>query len=168
MIVSTAQDLPIGVAVCGANRQDATFTGEALASVVVELPVALPRDRSKDQPQGHTYKSGKLTRASLREYRTQLKEGQDVRALPYLRADGNFAKIPAQLGAKQQGFRLWAPQKQQSRRGLGIIRSSVERTHSLLNQFGRLFRRLDRKAEHYLAWAHFACCVIFMRRGFFP
>ena len=37
--MATADDLPIGVAVCGANRQDATFAAQALAQVVVPLPL---------------------------------------------------------------------------------------------------------------------------------
>ena len=169
MIVATADDLPIGVAVCGANRQDASFTAEALASVVVDLPVDdAPQPQPQPQPPSQTYKSGKRTRENLRQLQTQLDDGQDVRALPYLRADGNFAKVPARHAAKQQGLRLWAPAKGQSRRGLGPIRASVERAHALLNQFGRIFRRLDRKAERYLAWAQLACCVIFMRQGYFP
>jgi hypothetical protein len=172
VIVATADDLPIGAAVCAANRQDASFTGEALASVVVPLPVDRspgPRPPSQDAPD-ERYGDGRLKRSSRRELRKRLESGRDVRALPYLRADGNFAKVPARNEAKEQGFRLWAPDKHkgQSRRGLGPIRSAVERAHALLNQFGRIFRRLDRKARCYLGWVQLACCVIFMRQGFFP
>ncbi len=94
----------------------------------------------------------------------------DARPLPYTRADGNFAKAPSRHGAAAAGFRLWAPDKKrgQSRKGLGVIRSGVERVHALLNQFGRVARRLDRDDRLYLAWAQFACCLIYMRRGFFP
>lgn len=171
MIVATADDLPVGAAVCGANRQDATFTGAALAGVVVESPVepAGPRDDVSSSSRGR-YGNGRLTRSSLRALRDGLGSGRDVRALPYLRADGNFAKVPARHDAMRQGFRLWAPDKRkgQSRRGLGRVRSSVERAHATLNQFGRVCRRLDRGDRWYLAWVQLACCVIFMRRGFFP
>ena len=138
MLVAIAGDLPIGACVCAANRQDATFTGEALASVVVESP-ALP--------------------------------DADVRAMPYTRADGNFAnKAPAKEGARRSGYRLWAPDVRQgeSRRGLGRVRSCVERAHALLNQFGRVSRRWDRKARRYLGWVQLAASLIFMRQGFFP
>jgi hypothetical protein len=162
--------LPLGAAVGGANRQDASFTDAALASVVVPSPVQtrLTQGQGECEVQRRRYEDGKLTGATVREMKNQFKKGQDVRALPYLRADGNLAKLPARYDAKQQGFRLWAPEKDQSRRGLGRIRSSVERVHALLNQFGRIFRRLDRRQSWYLGWVQLACCVIFMRQGFFP
>jgi putative transposase len=166
VLVATGDDLPVGVVVCGANRQDATFTGEALASVVIELPVERAV-KSIVKEKGRR-RDGKRSNAQLRDLQKQLHEGQDSRAMPYLRGDGNFAKIPARLAAKREGFRLWAPSVGQSRRGLGRIRSSVERAHALLNQFGRVFRRFDRRDKWYLAWAQLACCVIFMRQGFFP
>jgi len=160
--------------VCGANRQDASFTAEALASVVVPLPLQPPQQRQAKVTTRRD-KNGKLTRRSrkqlLRQWDHQQRSSDhDVRALPYLRADGNFAKVPTRLQAKQQGYRLWAPQKSkgQSRRGLGIIRSSVERGHALLNPFGRIFRRMDRRQGRYLAWVQLASCIIFMRQGFFP
>jgi hypothetical protein len=52
---------------------------------------------------------GKRSNAQLRELQKQLQEGDDPRAMPYLRGDGNFAKIPARLEAKREGFRLWEP-----------------------------------------------------------
>ena len=140
-MISTAADLPIGACVCGANRQDATFTGEALASVVVPSPVRMAQIIA------------------------------DERALPYTRGDGNFAnKAPAREAARRNGFRLWAPdvRQGQSRRGLGRVRSCVERAHALLNQFGRVYRRWDRSAKSYLGWVQLASCLIFMRQGFFP
>ena len=166
MLVATAEDLPVGAAVCGANRQDATFTGEALAGVVIELPVDIRRQLSEVQ-KGRR-RDGKKSTVQLEQAKEQLRQDPDVRSMPYLRADGNFAKNPTRLAAKQQGFRMWAPNPGQSRRGLGPIRSSVERAHALLNQFGRVSRRLDRRDSWYLAWVQFACCVIFMRQGFFP
>jgi transposase len=161
-------DLPIGASICGANRQDATFTAAALASVVAQLPV----DRlvlAQQIPPVHPAK--KLSGAQRRKVTAVLMQatnGLDFRSLPFLRGDGNFAKDPARIRAKQAGYRLWAPSVGQSRRGLGRIRSSVERAHAFLNQFGRIARRLDRDANRYLAWVQLACCIIFMRRGFFP
>ena len=165
-MVATAEDLPIGAVICGANRQDATFTGSALASVVIQGPVDRRRQASLQDAGRRT--DGKQTNAQLRKLQEQLQGGSEVRAMPYLRADGNFAKIPARLQGKQQGFRLWAPRPGQSRSGLGRIRSSVERAHALLNQFGRVCRRLDRCDQRYLSWVQLACCIIFMRQGFFP
>lgn len=165
-MVATAEDLPIGAAICGANRQDATFTGCALASVVVQGPV----DRACEVPQQEAGRraDGKQSNAQLRKLQEQLHGQPELRAMPYLRGDGSFAKIPACLQSKQQGFRLWAPRRGQSHSGLGRIRSSVERAHALLNQFGRVCRRLDRSAQRYLGWVQLACCIIFMRQGFFP
>lgn len=143
--MSTAQDLPVGACVCGANRQDATFTGEALASVV--LP-----------PEGPTPPGEPAT-------------PPDDRSMRRLRADGNFAgKKPTREAARSRGYRLYAPdvRRGQSRKGLGRIRSSVERCHALLNQFGRVARRFDRRERRYLGWVQLAACVIFMRQGFFP
>jgi hypothetical protein len=164
-------DLPIGAA-CGANRQDATFTAAALAGMVVDSPVEASAKSGPDtepQARGNQLdRHGHLNRQSRRKLAEQFRNGSDERALPYLRGDGNFAKVPARSEAKKQGYRLWAPAQGQSRRGLGSIRSSVERAHALLNQFGRVFRRFDRQQHRYLAWVQLACCLIFMRQGFFP
>jgi hypothetical protein len=166
VLVSTADDLPVGAVVCGANRQDATFAGAALTSVVVDAPVQRLTTLAPPEPGRRC--DGKQTNKQLRQMRQQLQGDPDVRAMPYLRGDGNFAKIPARCQAKREGFRLWAPQPGHSRSGLGRIRSSVERGHALLNQFGRVFRRLDRRDRWYLGWVQLACCIIFMRQGFFP
>lgn len=171
MIVSTRDDLPIAAAVCRANQQDASVVAQTLSSAVVQLPVSL--DRLTDPTDlGPRNKRGKFTDAQRRRAKALLQDESrlDRRALPYLRADGNFAKDPSRLAAKQAGWRLWAPDAgmKQSRRGLGVIRSSVERSHALLNQCGRIYRRLDRTSRRYLAWIELACCLIFMRRGFFP
>lgn len=39
----------------------------------------------------------------------------------------------------------------------------VERTHSWLNRFRRLFVRWEKKVENYLAMIHFACAYIAFR-----
>jgi hypothetical protein len=97
VLVSTAQNLPIGAAVCAANRQDASFTGEALAGVVVSLPVNRPLEQNHPPQQKLNARDnrGRIKRSSVRVLEDQLHIGQDLRVLPYLRADGNFAKIPA-------------------------------------------------------------------------
>ena len=189
VVVASAEDLPLGAAICSASQQDATFTQRALASVVVPLPLdeasqplgqlpvqgraRLSRAERRRYRRGlfrRRNRDGRLSEAVRRALQIELDQGQDLRALPYLRGDGNFAKVPARCDAKRAGFRLWAPDrsKRQSRRGLGVVRSAVERVHALLNQFGRVFRRLDRDDNLYLAWVQLACCIIFLRRGFFP
>jgi transposase len=179
--VSTADDLPVGAALGPANRQDASFTAQALAGAVIPPPGPTPAARvgpagpAVDAPAGRRG-NGNLSTGQLGRLRRRLlgppdgpgAGGPDVRSMPYLRADGNFAKVTARLAAKGQGWRLWAPNPGRPRRGLGSIRSSVERAHALLNQFGRVSRRLDRDPARYLAWVQLACSVIFMRRGFFP
>ena len=190
VLISSAEDLPLGAAVSAANRKDSTFTQRALASLVVTLPLDHSAQPILQWPVDHPSHVGRRRRrryrrqfcAHLRErgrrdrlpaptigmLKSELKTGRDTRALPYLRGDGTFAEVPAKADAKRQGFRLWAPANGQSRRGLGRVRSAVERTHALLNQFGRVFRRLDRSDRNYLGWVQLACCILFMRRGFFP
>jgi hypothetical protein len=189
VLIASAEDLPLGAAVAPAHQQDSTFTQRALASVVVELPLDALAQPSLQWPVGQSSavnraqrrrhrrrfcthlkreRGGRLSRPMIGKLTAELQQGQDTRALPYLRGDGSFAKIPAKADAKRQGFRLWAPAEGQSRRGLGQVHSAVERTHALLNQFGRIFRRLDRSDRNYLAWVHLASCIIYMRRGFFP
>jgi transposase len=167
VIVSSADDLAIGACLCGANQQDATFAADALRRVA-ELPV---EKWAIAPPIPKPIKNKKASGAERRKIKSKLFQaanGVDLRALPYTRGDGNFAKDPTRLGARDAGYRLWAPKVGQSRRGLGRVRSSVERAHAFLNQFGRIARRLDRHATFYLGWVHLACCLIFMRRGFFP
>ena len=40
------------------------------------------------------------------------------------------------------------------------VRWSVERTHSWINRFQRLFVRFEKKASNYLALVHFSCSSI--------
>jgi transposase len=184
VLVSSADDLPLGIALCPANRQDATYTQQALQNMVIEPPLQpmpapaavgwqVDSDYQPADPEPITVErpeSGRLNRTLIGQLEAELHRGVDRRALPYLRGDCTFAKVPAYAGAKREGYRMWAPDKNagQSRRGLGTVRLAVERTHALINQFGRIFRRLDRIAGRYLAWVQLACCLIYLRRGFFP
>jgi transposase len=60
-----------------------------------------------------------------------------------------------------------APKRGRTRqKGVGRVRCAVERGHAFLTQFGRVGRRLDRKARRYLGWIELAACVIFLRSGF--
>jgi hypothetical protein len=166
VLISTAEDLPVAATVCGANRQDATFVTPALLSLPIHPPIM--QELAALQIEAGRRSNGKQSTTQLQKLGEQLQSSPDVRAMPYLRGDGNFAKITARCCAKQQGFRLWAPRNGQSRRGLGRVRSSVERTHALLNQFGRVCRRFDRRVNRYAGWIALASSLIFMRQGFFP
>jgi len=44
--------------------------------------------------------------------------------------------------------------------------NAVERCHNFFAQFGRIFRRFDRSARHYLGWLESAACIILLRSGF--
>jgi transposase len=90
----------------------------------------------------------------------------DERDLPRVTTDGAYNNRPTRGRAKAGGFRLQAPQRGQKARGLGKVRNAVERCHNFFAQFGRVFRRFDRKARHYLAWLEMAACVILLRSGF--
>ena len=47
--------------------------------------------------------------------------------------------------------------------GFKARRWVVERTHSWMNRFRRIFIRWDKTAAHYLAFLHFACALIAFR-----
>ena len=90
----------------------------------------------------------------------------DPRALPRVQADGAYGNAPTQERARRAGFRLQAPTRGHARPGVGIIRNAVERCHNFFAQFGRIFRRFDRSARHYLGWLELAACLILLRSGF--
>jgi transposase len=72
----------------------------------------------------------------------------DPRDLPRARADGAYGNRPTQARASAAGFRMQAPKRGRARQpGVGRIRCAVERGHALLAQFGRIARRLDRRAR---------------------
>ena len=90
----------------------------------------------------------------------------ESRSLPHAQADGAYGNQPTQERAQRAGFRLQAPRRGEARPGVGKIRNAVERCHNFFAQFGRVFRRFDRLARHYLAWLEMAACVILLRSGF--
>jgi hypothetical protein len=87
-------------------------------------------------------------------------------SLPRVQADGAYGNGPTQERARRAGFWLQAPKRGQARPGVGKIRNAVERCHNFLAQFGRVFRRFDRSARHYVAWLELATCIILLRSGF--
>jgi transposase len=129
--------MPLGVAVAGANANDGCQTQRVLESLVIRPP----------QP-------------------AQPAAVPDERALPRATADGAYNNKPTRQRAQAAGFRLQTPKRGQKEHGLGKVRNAVERCHNFFAQFGRVFRRFDRSARHYLAWLEMAACVILLRSGF--
>ena len=74
------------------------------------------------------------------------------RSLPRAQADGAYGNAPSRERAQRAGLRLQAPTRGQARPGVGKLRNAVERCHNFFAQFGRVFRRVDRSARHYLGW----------------
>jgi hypothetical protein len=90
----------------------------------------------------------------------------DWRSLPRAQADGAYGNGPTQARARRAGFQLQAPRRGKAQPRVGKIRNAVERCHNFFTQFGRVVRRFDRSARHYLAWSELAACIILLRSGF--
>ena len=129
--------MPLGVVVAGANANDGCQTEAALHALVVRPPAA-----------------------------TGFVPEVDWRSLPRVQADGAYGNGPTQARAHRAGFRLQAPKRGKAQPGVGNIRNAVERCHNFFAQFGRVFRRFDRSARHYLGWLELAACIILLRSGF--
>src|SRR5262249_38286073 len=87
----------------------------------------------------------------------------DRRDKPRVRADGAYGNKPTAERAANAGFRMEAPKRGKTRaKGVGRIRCSVERGHTLLAHFGRSARRFDRQVGRYLAWVQRAACIIIL------
>ena len=132
-MLTEANDLPIGLAVAGANRNDMKLVRMTIDSI--------PVDRSKPtraQPQGMCMDKGY--------------DYEDVRET--LREFGFTAHIRAR-GEEAQAIKREA--------GFKARRWVVERSHSWMNRFRRVLIRWDKSATHYLAFLHFACALIAFR-----
>jgi transposase len=129
--------MPLGVIVTGANANDGCQTEDVLRALVIAPPVA-----------------------------ESAEPGCDSRDFPRVQADGAYGNGPTQERAERAGFRLQAPQRGKAQAGVGTIRNAVERCHNFFAQFGRIFRRFDRSARHYLGWLELAACIILLRSGF--
>ena len=133
--------MPLGVVVRGANANDGCQAGDLLHALVVVPPVPEQSGAAPEDP-------------------------PEERALPTAQGDGAYGNNPTRQRAQGAGFRMQAPKRGQSRRGLGTVRSAVERSHNFFAQFGRIAHRKDRSATRYLAWVQLAACIIFIRSGF--
>ncbi len=124
--------------ITGANANDGVQTKDALQALVVRPPEP---ERPAPAPVDH-------------------------RSLPTAQADGAYGNSPTRQRAQEAGFRMQAPKRGEKRPGVGKVRNAVERCHNFFAQFGRVFRRFDRSARHYLGWLEMAACVILLRSGF--
>jgi transposase len=129
--------MPLGVTVTKAGAADGCQTHKVLAALVVKPP----------QPDVAA-------------------EAPDERGRPTAQADGAYGNGPSRGRAASQGFRLRAPGRGQKRPGVGKVRNAVERCHNFFAQFGRVGRRLDRRARNYLGWCQLAAGVILIRSEF--
>ena len=129
--------MPLGLVITGANANDGCQAKDVLQALVVHPE---PPERATSRP--------------------------DERGLPTSIADGAYNNRPTKQRAREAGFRLRAPKRGRKDHGLGKVRNAVERCHNFFAQFGRIARRLDRRAGHYLGWAQLAACLIFIRSGF--
>jgi len=117
----------------GANRHDLKVVQQTVNSLVVKRP----RPTQK-RPQGMGLDKGD----DYAEVRDTLKE---VGFTAHIRARGEEAQaMKRHAGVKA---RRWV----------------VERTHSWMNRFRRVFIRWDKSPDNYLAFLHFACALIAFR-----
>lgn len=132
-LLTEGHGVPIGLAVAGANRHDMKLARATIESLVVERP-----EPSDEQPQGMCLDKG----YDYTEIRELLVE---FGFTAHIRSRGEEAKELAQEAGKPA--RRWV----------------VERTHSWMNRFRRILIRWEKKAEHYVAFLHFACALIALR-----
>jgi putative transposase len=117
----------------GANRHDMKLVKQTVNSRVVKRPRP-----TKKRPQGMCLDKG----YDYAEVRDTLKEF------------GFTAHIRAR-GEEAQAMKRHA--------GVKARRWVVERTHSWMNRFRRVFIRWDKSPDNYLAFLHFACALIAFR-----
>ena len=132
-LLSEGHGVPLGVAVTGANRHDMKLTQPTLASLVVERPAPTP-----EHPQGVCLDAG----YDYQEVRDILAE---LGFTAHIRSRGEEAReLKEKAGSRA---RRWV----------------VERTHSWMNRFRRIWIRWEKKPENYIGFLHFACALIAFR-----
>jgi transposase len=132
-VLTEEHGVPIGLAIDGANRHDMKLVRATLTSLVVARP-----EPTQQQPQG-------MCLDKAYDY-------DEVRAI--LTEFGFTAHIRSR---SEEAHERAAEAGKRARRWV------VERTHSWINHFRRLFVRWEKKPEHYLAFLHFACALIAFR-----
>jgi putative transposase len=132
-LLTEGQGVAIGLAIDGANRHDMKLVRATIESIVVERPAP-----SDEQPQGMCLDAAydyDEVRATLEEFGFTA----------HIRSRTEEAKELVREAGKRA--RRWV----------------VERSHSWMNRFRRILVRWEKKAEHYLAFLHFACALIAFR-----
>lgn len=132
-MLTDAAGVPLSLVIEGANRHDMKLMRATLEAILIPRPAPTPA-----QPQGLCLDQGY--------------DYGEVRDL--VQAFGFTAHIRAR-GAEAQALKRDASFK--ARRWV------VERTHSWLNRFRRIFIRWEKRADTYLAMLHVACGIITWR-----
>ncbi len=129
--------IPLGVCVEGANRHDMKLVEETLESILAPRP-----EPTEEEPQNLCLDKG----YDYDEVRDLVEE---FGFTAHIRARGEEAR----LIKEKAGFkaRRWV----------------VERTHSWMNRFRRIFTRWEKKAENYLGMLHLVCAIITIRQVIF-
>lgn len=129
--------IPLGVCVEGANRHDMKMVEETLESILAPRP-----EPTEKHPQHLCLDKG----YDYDEVRDLVEE---FGFTAHIRARGEEARmIKEKAGFKA---RRWV----------------VERTHSWMNRFRRIFTRWEKKAENYLGMLHLVCAIITIRQVIF-
>ena len=134
-LLTEGAGVPIGVAVDGANRHDSKMVQATLETI----PLKRPKPTRK-RPQGMCLDKGY--------------DYDSVRDL--VKAFGYTAHIKAR-GEEAQAIKREA--------GFKARRWVVERTHSWMNRFRRIFTRWEKKVTNYLGLLHLVCAIITYRRA---
>jgi len=129
--------IPLGACVEGANRHDMKLVEETLESILAPRP-----EPTEEEPQNLCLDKG----YDYDEVRDLVEE---FGFTAHIRARGEEAR----LIKEKAGFkaRRWV----------------VERTHSWMNRFRRIFTRWEKKAENYLGMLHLVCAIITIRQVIF-
>jgi transposase len=131
--LTEAKGVPVGLAVDGANRHDMKLFRATVEAIPVERPAPTP-----EQPQGLC-----------------LDKGYDFNEVRHTVQEFGFTAHIRSRGEEAQAIKREA--------GVKARRWVVERTHSWMNRFRRIFIRWDKSANNYIAFLHFACALIAFR-----
>jgi transposase len=134
-VLTDGGDLPLGLAVEGAKRNDFKMVEAMLTSIPIERPTPTPAP-----PQGICWDTGEDD-DEVRELRVE------VGVTAHIRARGEEAKARKPEAGCQA--RRWV----------------VERTHSGMHRFRRVLSRCDKKVCAYLALLHMACAYMTYRQA---
>jgi putative transposase len=132
-LLNEGHGVPMGLAVAGANRTDMKLARPTLERVVIERPEPTP-----EHPQGMC-----------------LDAGYDYQAVRDLLDDFGFTAHIRSRGEEARELKEKA--------GSRARRWVVERGHSWMNRFRRIWIRWEKKPENYLGFLHFACALIAFR-----